>query len=452
MNLKASFLYAKKIIFPKKSNVSRGTKSLFGAMICIGISLIPLVAILTVSEGMIDGITHRMIELLSHDLQIYVENSDWKKSSYQEIENFAKKIQEIPEIPEIKKSYPEISCSALVSGKTYRSGAYVRAIEKNLFQSDKGFNEYFELVAGERKLENQNDAIIGKHLSEVLNLKVGDSFRIITINRTGKAAVPKLSSFVVKGIVTSGYQELDALWIFIPIESAFKSLALNSCEFTIGLSSDFTFDNQRLFKLQNDVQNFLYSEKFFENSYVIRWDEANRSQFENFSSTKALLLLIVLIILLAASINISSGVVMLVMERKKEIAILKSTGASSFGISFAFLIAGTSCGIGGLLFGLPIGLFVSINVNEIIKFFENVANFFVNIFNILVYSKNSINLTAANVHILNPDYYLQKIPINIPIQKLILMSIFTLVLSMIMALIPSIKAGKEKPINTLRKL
>ncbi len=449
MNLKASFLYAKKIIFPKKSNVSRGTKSLFGAMICIGISLIPLVAILTVSEGMIDGITKRMIELSSHDLQIVVENSAWKNSSYQEIENFAKKTQEIAEV---KKFYPEISCSALVSGKNYRSGAYVRGIEKNLFQSDKGFNEYFEFIAGEKTLENQNDAIIGKHLSEVLNLKVGDTFRIITINRVGKTAVPKLSSFVIKGIVTSGYQELDALWIFIPIESAYKNLALNSCQFTIGLSTDFTFDNQKLFKLQNDVQNFLYSEEFFENSYVIRWDEANRSQFENFSSTKALLLLIVLIILLAASINISSGIVMLVMERKKEIAILKSTGASSFGISFAFLIAGTSCGLGGLLFGLPIGLFVSVNVNEIIKFFENVANFFVNIFNILFYSKNSVSLTAANVHILNPDYYLQKIPINIPIQKLILMSIFTLVLSMIMALIPSIKAGKEKPINTLRKL
>lgn len=446
MNLAASFLYAKRIVFPKKSNVSRGTKSLFGAMICIGISLIPLVAILTVSEGMIDGITHRMIELSSHDLQISAEDSDWQKSSYQEIKNFSQKLEEIPGI---QKSYPEISCSALVAGKNYRSGAYIRAVEKNLFQSDKGFNEYFELIDGERSFENQNDAIIGKHLSEVLNLKAGDSFRIITINRAGQSVVPKLSSFVVKGIVSCGYQELDALWIFIPIESALKNLALNSCQFSIGLSTDFTFDNQKLFKLQNDVQNFLYSEESFENSYVIRWDEANRSQFENFSSTKALLLLIVLVILLAASINISSGVVMLVMERKKEIAILKSTGATSFGISFAFLIAGTSCGLGGLLFGLPIGLFVSVNVNEIIKFFENIANFFVNIFNILVYSKDVVN---ANVHILNPEYYLQNIPINIPVQKLILMSVFTLVLSMIMAALPSIKAGKEKPINTLRKV
>lgn len=446
MNLAASFLYAKRIVFPKKSNVSRGTKSLFGAMICIGISLIPLVAILTVSEGMIDGITHRMIELSSHDLQISAEDSDWQKSSYQEIKNFSHKIEEIPGI---QKSYPEISCSALVAGKNYRSGAYIRAVEKNLFQIDKGFNEYFELIDGERSFENQNDAIIGKHLSEVLNLKAGDSFRIITINRVGQSVVPKLSSFVVKGIVSCGYQELDALWIFIPIESAFKNLALNSCQFSIGLSTDFTFDNQKLFKLQNDVQNFLYSEESLENSYVIRWDEANRSQFENFSSTKALLLLIVLVILLAASINISSGVVMLVMERKKEIAILKSTGATSFGISFAFLIAGTSCGLGGLLFGLPIGLFVSVNVNEIIKFFENIANFFVNIFNILVYSKDVVN---ANVHILNPEYYLQNIPINIPVQKLILMSVFTLVLSMIMAALPSIKAGKEKPINTLRKV
>lgn len=446
MNLAASFLYAKRIVFPKKSNVSRGTKSLFGAMICIGISLIPLVAILTVSEGMIDGITHRMIELSSHDLQISAEDSDWQKSSYQEIKNFSQKLEEIPGI---QKSYPEISCSALVAGKNYRSGAYIRAVEKNLFQTDKGFNEYFELIDGERSFENQNDAIIGKHLSEVLNLKVGDSFRIITINRAGQSVVPKLSSFVVKGIVSCGYQELDALWIFIPIESAFKNLALNSSQFSIGLSTDFTFDNQKLFKLQNDVQNFLYSEESFENSYVIRWDEVNRSQFENFSSTKALLLLIVLVILLAASINISSGVVMLVMERKKEIAILKSTGATSFGISFAFLIAGTSCGLGGLLFGLPIGLFVSVNVNEIIKFFENIANFFVNIFNILVYSKDVVN---ANVHILNPEYYLQNIPINIPVQKLILMSVFTLVLSMIMAALPSIKAGKEKPINTLRKV
>ena len=445
MNFKASLLYAKKIIFPKKTK-SRGNKSLFGAMLCIGISLIPLVAILGVSSGMTEGITNRIIELSSGDLQLYFEKAGPLSSSYENLKTAAEKFYQFDGVNQV---FPELTCSALAAGKSYRSGACVRGVEKDIFTKNSGFAEYFEVLDGSTKFENENSAVIGKHLADLLDLKVGDTFRIITINKIGKASVPKVSAFKVSGIVSCGYQELDALWVFIPIQSAFKSLATSSVQFSLEFFTSCTFDSERLFKLQNEIQNFLYFDENFENSYILRWDEVNKSQFENFSSTNALLFLIVFIIVLAASINISSAVVMLVMERKKEIAILKSTGASSFGISFAFLLAGTSCGLGGMIFGIPLGLLICANINQIIKFLESTANFFAGAYNALVYGKDFV---SSEIHILNPDFYLQNIPVNIPVEKLVLVGIFTIILSMIMAIIPSVKAGKEKPINTLRKV
>ena len=91
----------------------------------------------------------------------------------------------------------------------------------------------------------------------------------------------------------------------------------------------------------------------------------NATEFENFSSTRVMLVFIMLLVVLVASVNISSAIVMLVMERRKEIAILKSCGASSSGITFSFLLTGLACGTGGVMAGLPVGLLLSVNANAL---------------------------------------------------------------------------------------
>lgn len=450
MNFKASLLYAGKLIFQKNNSgeKSNGHRSLLGAMICIGISLIPLVAILVISNGMIEGITGRIIGLSTRDISIYING---RSPSVRRLEKFTYTAKEIETIPGVKAAYPEIQGIGLAAGKTKRTGASIRAVQNDLFTADENFSSLFNIVEGTVELKDSNDAIIGKNIADSLSIHAGDKLKLITINSNTRTNItPKVTMLNVKGIVSSGYQELDALWVFIPLQTGFKILPQNTSQFVIGVKSEDAF-SQELYYLQQDIIDAAEGEGEINPilySAVYRWDEMNTSQFENFASTQALLLLIMLLIVLVASVNISSALVMLVMERRKEIAILKSVGASSDGISTAFLFTGFAAGAGGVLIGIPIGLLAAVNVNTLINLAEKIINLLAKFFFVLFNSQADF----YQIHLLDPAYYLQNIPITIPFDKLMIIACGTLVLSLIVSAVPAIKAGKEKPLDTLRKL
>ena len=153
-----------------------------------------------------------------------------------------------------------------------------------------------------------------------------------------------------------------------------------------------------------------------------------------------------MLILLVASINIASAIVMLVMERKKEIAILKSLGEKPSNITLSFVISGLACGLGGLIIGIPCGIIISLFSNQCVAFIEKVVNFFVRLY----YHFKGSSMQGL-VKLMDPAYHLQKIPVIIPADKILLICLFTLILSLLVSLIPSVKAGKEKPLDILRK-
>ena len=222
---------------------------------------------------------------------------------------------------------------------------------------------------------NEKTALIGSGIAEKLNLKPGDNFRIITTKKNVNGnLIPKVSDFKVQAVVSSGYNEIDSLWIFIPLESGFSLFSPESALYSVMLKTEDAFSPE-LNRIQNDCSSFSYSD-----AAVYSWKVLNQSKFENFQSTKIMLYFVMILIVLVASINISAALVMLVMERRKEIAILKSLGASGKSVSFSFVVAGLFCSIAGLFTGLPLGLLCSVNLNEIISFFEKVLNFVIRFF------------------------------------------------------------------------
>lgn len=453
MTFRSSVLYASRLIFPRSSgpelSQSHGRKSLMGALACIGISLVPLVAVLVISEGMIQGITGRIIRLSSQDLQVYVDaNSPYAASE----ENLLRLSGSLSEVRGVTGAYPEITGSALAVGEGYRSGANVRAVLPDIFSSNDGFSSLFSVVEGETDLSAAGNAVIGQKIAELLSLHAGDSLMLVTVRKTGgRTYAPKVSRFTVRGIVSCGYQELDALSVFIPLEAGFTSLDKSSSEHLIGITTDRTFSPE-LHQIRLNVQDHLLSLNdggAVYGAWVSSWQEINVSQFENFSSTRILLLLIMILIVLVASVNISSALVMLVMERRREIAILKSVGATPGGITASFLMAGFVCGLGGVLLGLPAGLLVSVNINQVISCMESIVNLGGRFAYMLV---NGSGDGFSAVHILSPEFYLQEIPVSIPFKELFIIVLMTLFLSLAMSAIPAVSAGKEKPLDTLRKM
>ena len=449
MTFKSSLMFAKSLIFPRAEKKSSARRSLWGALLCIGLSIVPLVVVLSITNGMIQGMTDRIIGLSSSNLQAYVSP---KLKDTQNADSYREYAQQFKQVDGVLEVYPEIGVTALAAGKKMRTGAQIRALDKDIFSKNKSFRELFNVVEGEiSDFENQNaqetsssqrNAVIGQKMAELLELHAGDTFRIITIKTNNGKQSPKLTSFTVSAIVSSGYQELDALWVFVPLETVYQFVSLDNASYTIMINTPDAYSAD-LVRIQRELKA-----TFGKYMNFYRWDQVHEAEFENFSSTKVMLVFIMLLIVLVASINISSAIVMLVMERRKEIAILKSIGATPSGITFAFIITGMTCGLGGLALGLPFGLLAAVNANQIVNAIEKIVNFFARLGYLLKgVPKDEINA----IRLMDPAYYLQTIPVNLPFSQLLLISLSTVLLALLVSIIPSVKAGREKPLDILRK-
>ncbi len=442
MTIRASLMYSLRLVFSKNRTSAR--KSMFGAMICIGVSLVPLITVLSVSGGMIEEITGRIIGLSTQDVTMFLEKDSSEADSEKTISLTS---DLLCNVEHVTGGYPEVQGSVLASSlsgdKIVRSGATLRAVRDDMFSTNESFAKLFKIVEGNASFDGKQSAVLCQKIASDIGVHTGDKISVITADvRNGKRIVPKNMVLTVSGIISCGYQELDALWIFIPLETGFDFIPAKNAQYSIGLTTDETFTSV-LYKVKSDVMELC------EDSYVLTWSEQNKSQFENFSSTRVLLLLIMILILLVASVNISSALVMLVMEHRKEIAILKSIGGSGRGITLSFLIAGILCGAGGLVIGFPMGITASLNINVLIAALEKFINFtaggFYHVFN------QKSDIPYVSIKILDPAFYLQEIKPSLTVLGLFGVAVLTLVLSALASLLPSVRAGGEKPLDLLQK-
>lgn len=427
--------------------VSNARKSLFGAVLGIGISIIPLIVVLVVSDGMIQGITSRTIELGTGHLQVINMRSISSYKNAETEKNVRSLILEFDEGNFVENAWIERQGNGLVIGKSGRSGGAIRAVEPEFFTQNIRALNLIKVISGSLEFENNKSAILGTAIAEKLGLKVGDTCRIITISKNEKGkTIPRVSSFKISGLVSSGYQELDALWVFIPLEEGLKIMPMSSSLTSIVVSTNDPFDEDKMQALQLKLNSILP-----ETFSIYSWADLNRSAFTSFKTTKNILLFIMFLIVLVASANISSAIVMLVMERRREIAILKAAGAHPSSISLAFLLAGLLTSLGGIILGMPLGILAAIHINEIFAYAEKILNHIQNFFYTFLYGTGGTE-KPLEIHLLDPAYYLEYIPVKLNLFDLYTIAVSMLILSVVVCLIPAVRAGKEKPIEIMRKL
>ena len=445
MNFKSAFLYACRILLSKGTKKTVGTKSIKGAVFCIALSLIPLVVVLSVSDAMINGMTERLVNLSSSHIQL--------QFGYDSDEMFDKtlldvSLDKIKNIEGVTSAYEMITATGLVSSLKGRTGATIRACDPKIFNEVDSYKNMFSAVSGDiEQFYNDNtgsNVLIGKEIADTLSLKPGDTIRLITTQKINDRIVPKMTPMKVAAVISCGYQELDSLWVFIPIEKGLQILKPDNALSTIMVETANSLDSHnKLLKLQMNIED----EVGFVAS-VYRWDELNQSQFENFSSTRMLLVFIMLLIVLVACINISSCIVMICLDRRKEIAILKSVGISNGTITLSFIFVGILIGLAGIIIGIPCGIILSLNINNIVWFIEQIVNLVAR----AGYFMANGNLKAFyDIHLMNDAYYLESIPVHIPFIQILFYIIATIVLSFFTSFIPASKAGKEKVCDTFRK-
>lgn len=425
---------------------SNARKSLYGAIAGIGVSLVPLIVVLVIADGMIEGSTRRIVELSSSHLRV----SDYYGAAGT-AENpgaltaLARNLEDGGADYGIVGAIAERQGIGIVIGRKGRSGGTVRAVEPRFFSDNPGVTGLLSVVEGKAQLGSPTDAIIGKKIASDLALKAGDTFRLLTMRETRSGSSPRFTTLTVKAIVSSGYQELDALWVFVPYETGCAILSPRSSWSFVSARVADPYGN--LEPARNALMRDLA-----DGYAVYTWKELNRAQFQSFSTTRMLLLFIMFLIVLVAAINVSSALVMLVMERRREIAILKAVGARSSEVSLAFLVAGFLTGLGGVLFGVPAGILCSLHVNGIIALLERGVNGARYLSAIALAGTNAAFSAPETIRLLNPAFYLETIPVRIEPGKIFAITAGALVLSVLVSALPAIRAGREKPIDIMRKV
>lgn len=409
---------------------------LIRAVLGIGLSMIPLIVVLEVSSGMIEGITRRYVEVGSHHFQI-------RKFADTDGEGVAEVIESLKDIECIRFTTPMMEGQGLLFADGGRTGVQIRGIDSSSYQDDKDLQRYLVLEDGEFDFgENQRGLVISRVIADKLDVAVGDDIKLLVSRTSPSGGKPILrpGTYTVMGITSTGYQELDALSIYMDLDRAGRIFRQDGSHFLAIKVDNYIDDvNQTKYLLADSVPS---------GWYVLSWYDLNQSLYRNLSSTKTMLLFIMALIIIVAAVNISSTILNLVMERQEQIAVMKSMGASPGQIERQFVFTGFIIGLFGVLFGMIFGLALAVNINEAIHFLELLINyiqrFFWSIFPFLEVNFNSIN-------ILNSTYYLEKIPIKIPLVETFLIGFLTLTLCTFASVIPARRAGKIKPLEIFRK-
>jgi lipoprotein-releasing system permease protein len=416
-----------------------GSRYLRGAVIGVALSIVPLVVVLVVSDGMIEGITARYIEVGTYHLQaqpLAVVDS-------RELEGKAALLRGSPGI---KAAFPEFQGYGVAIAGARTAGVAVRAVDP-AFLADPGTSAYLRLVSGESGLTASNQMLLGEALARTLGLKVGDTLSVVTSKpiafdgEGGSASFsPKVSVFKVRGIVSAGYRELDALWAFVSFRAGTRIFSAGSSRAMIGVKVERPYgDLESARKTASSVLGGDWS--------VVTWGEAERNVYKSFATTKALLLLVMALAVAVAAINVSSALVMLVLERRRDIAILKSSGASPGFISRVFLLAGLGVGASGTLLGIGVGSLISWRINDLVSLVEALINAASRAW---AFALGSAPPRAA-IRLLDPAYYLERIPVNISLGELAFVAATSLALCFLASLVPARRASRLPPLEIFRK-
>ncbi len=274
---------------------------------------------------------------------------------------------------------------------------------------------------GNKKL-NPSYISIGKELSFNFNIKIGD--KILIMSPTGVQTIvgnlPKQKTYIVDSIFDSEIADFDQNVAFINLRDLENFFELKS-------------DNRNLeIYLKNPKKIESIKKKLeiiFEDYYVYTWSDLNKSLFSALKVERNVMFIILSLIIIVAAFNIISGLTILVKNKTREIAILKSIGVLNKSISKIFFMVGFLIGSIATLFGIILGVLFSIYV-------ENIREFLSNVFD--------INLFPEEI------YFLSKMPSEINLNLILLIAVCSIVITSIVSIYPALKASQMNTAKALK--
>tara|TARA_B100001057_G_scaffold147733_1_gene147643 strand:+ start:507 stop:1736 length:1230 start_codon:yes stop_codon:yes gene_type:complete len=275
---------------------------------------------------------------------------------------------------------------------------------------------------GDKYNLKKNFISIGKELSFALDLKIGDKITIISSSgiETIIGSLPKKKTFIITSLFESGLADFDNNIAFINITTLEEFFDLNRIDRNLEI---YLKDPQNI-----ESQKFIV-QKEFPNEFVYSWSDMNSSLFSALKVERNVMFIILSLIIIVAAFNIISGLTILVKNKTRDIAILKSIGVLNKSIIKIFFLVGVIIGTSATIFGIILGVVFSLYIESLRQFLSKIFD---------------ISLFPEEI------YFLSTMPSEINPASIILISLCSILITIIVSIFPALKAAKLDPIRSLK--
>jgi lipoprotein-releasing system permease protein len=389
----------------------------FTSMVGIGLGVAALIVVLSVMNGFQEELRSRILGVASH-LQITGPNnalSDWQTLSSQ-----------LHYVPSVEGDAPYIMAQGMLSNGQAVQGAIVRGILPlaEVRVSDLGekmrAGKIHDLRSGEFGI------VLGAELAQSLGVILGDKVVLMAPQGqfTPTGVVPRIKQFTVVGVFQIGMYEYDSGLALIHLDDAAKLYRMGDRVSGLRLKLDDLFlapqiSNQLTLLLNQSVQQY----------YLTDWTQEHANFFRAIQMEKRVMFIILALIVAVAAFNIVSTLVMAVTDKRADIAIMRTFGASPASIMTIFIVQGALIGIVGTIIGAFLGVLIATNISTIVPFIEHLFN---------------VQFLAKDV------YYISELPSHLIWMDVIVIISMSFLLSLLATLYPSWKASKMNPAEALR--
>lgn len=387
------------------------------SMAGIALGVAALIVVLSVMNGFQRDVRDRMLSVLPH-IELYVPGQLPAQvlPQWQEIAGLASRN------PAVQGAAPFVAAQAMIARGQALSGVQVRGI-------DPQFESNVSDVAGQMKqgsleslVPGSFNIVLGEELAASLRVNVGDTVMVLAPQGsiTPAGFTPRMRQFTVSGQFSSGHYEYDATLAFMNVNDAavmFRDNGASGVRLRIKNMHDAPRVTQ---ELRDTLPGQIYAQD---------WTQNNRTWFAAVQTEKRMMFLILALIVAVAAFNLLSSLVMAVKDKRSDIAILRTLGATPREVARIFLVQGALIGVVGTLAGVGLGMLIAYNIDVIVPFIERLLG---------------VSFLPQQI------YFITDMPSDPRASDIVTIAVTSLVLSLLATLYPSWRASSLQPAQVLR--
>lgn len=386
------------------------------SLLGIALGVATLIIVMAVMNGFRAELFSRVLGLNGH-LNVYAQRGYITK--FDELKDVLGKASGV------LSTVPLVEGQVLVSAREGSGGAVVRGIRTEDIKNKAVLASH--IVSGELANFSGEGVAIGARMAERIGIKVGGKITLVSPRgvQTAFGTVPRVQAFPVAAIYNVGMYEYDNNFVFMPLETAQRFFGMGD---GITMLEMMVADPQRMQTVFDDVLK-LADEKAHQPLRLLTWRDVHASFVNALQVERNVMFLILTLIIIVAAFNIISGMIMMVKDKGRDIAILRTMGASRASVMKIFFLSGASIGVIGTLAGVALGLGFALNIETIRQGLQSLTG----------------------TELFSPEvYFLSRLPAKLDWAEVFQVVIMALSISFVATLYPSWRAARLDPVEALR--